>query len=192
MVGRVIDYNEVTYVIRFTVPGYIEEAEAIPLNQWDRPDPDDEVWIFQEDTLFGSLYTYHKMGSRDEHIHEMQTDKFEVRLDEENDKLDIKFLDKFSLTIDLKNDKIDLTSTKSEVTLDVKKIHLGNSQNQPAVLGDEYEKRFKDLYKALASHTHGTSMGPSTPPLPPDLVKFQAQFPNTIKNDLSKNVDIMK
>jgi hypothetical protein len=192
MIGTVISYEEVSYIIKFTVPGRIEEAKAIPLNSWDRPNEGDEVQIFELESAFGCLYTYHKMGDRDTKIHKMQTDKFEVILNEDKNTLNIKFIDKLEIDIDVNNNKIVIDSSQSEVSMKAKKVHIGDNGNEPAVLGDKYEKRFKDLYAALASHTHGSSMGPTTPPLPPELVKFQATFPNTLSQDKSKNVDIMK
>lgn len=192
MIGEVISYEKGTYKIKFKVPLYIEEAEAIPLNTWDRPDPGDIVYIFQDDELFGGQYLYVKQGSLDPDIHQIQTDTLEVTLDEKNDKLNVNYKDTLTLDIDLSGKKINLSFSGSELTIDTGKVHVGNSGNQPAVLFNEYEKRFKDLYSALASHKHGTSMGPSTPPLPPEVVKFQSSFPSTLSNDKSENVDIMK
>lgn len=192
MIGKVLEYVQGSYIIKFTVPLYIEKAEAIPMNGWDRPNEGDEVYIFQDDDLFGGQFVYHKMGTRDEKIHKMQTDTLDITLDEDSDLLDINYKDTCKVQIDLGNKKINVEYPDAEITLDAKKLHLGNDSNQPAVLGDEYEKRFKELYNMLASHKHGTSMGPSTPPLPPEMTKWQSTLPNQVKNDLSKNVDLIK
>lgn len=192
MIGKVLEYVKGSYIIKFTVPLYIEKAEAIPMNEWDRPNVGDEVYIFQDEDLFGGQFVFHKMGTRDENIHKMQTDTLDIILDESADTLDINYKDTCKVKIDLGGAKISVEYADAETTIDVKTLHLGNNGNEPAVLGDKYEARWKELYQMLANHKHGTSMGPSTPPLPPELPKWSGSLPNKVKDDLSKNVDIMK
>ena len=192
MIGKVLSYDEVSYVIRFTVPLYIEDAEAIPLDTWNKPNVGDEVYIFQDDDLFGGQYCYHKMGDRSEERHILETDSLKIVLNESDKKLDLTYLDKLKLSINLNSNKIKLEFTESELTINTKKIHLGDNMNSPAVLFDKYEKRFKDLYKALATHIHNSPAGPTSPPSPPELVKFSTVFPNSLSEDKSNNVDIMK
>lgn len=191
MIGKVLSYDKTSYQIKFTVPLYIEEGEALPLNTWDRPNPGDEVYIFEDDS-FGGLYCYAKMGSRDPKVHKLQTDSLEILMDEDKGNLSISHTSGMKLNIDMSGKKINLSFSGADLTVDTDKIHLGNKGNQPAVLFNEYERRFKELYAALASHKHGSSMGPTTPPIGGELSKFSGSFPSTLSNDKSNSVDIMK
>lgn len=192
MIGKVLSCEDVTYIIKFTVPLYIQEAEAIPLDTWNKAQPGDEVYIYQDEDKFGGQYVYKLMGTRDPGVHKLKTDTLEATIDEKGKKFNLNYDGKMSLDIDLSSNKINLSFSGAELTLDTQKIHLGNSGNVPAVLFDKYEQRFKDLYAALANHKHGTAMGPSTPPLPPELPKFSSSFPSTLSQDKSNNVDLMK
>jgi hypothetical protein len=192
MIGKVLSYDPVTYIIRFTVPLYIENAEALPLDVWDRPNPGDEVYIFEDDKSYGTLYVYHKMGIRDKDKHILQTDSLDVVMDESSQKLSVTQKSGATMTVDFSGKSINITFGGADVMIDTKSIHLGNGGNEPAILFNKYEQRMKDLYKALANHKHGTSMGPSTPPIGGEEAKFSSTFPSTLSKDKSNHVDIMK
>lgn len=52
------------------------------------------------------------------------------------------------------------------------KVLLGRNADEPMVLGNEWKTLQETVLQALIEHTHPTGVGPSGPPLPPQLTTF--------------------
>jgi len=65
LIGKVTQVNSEFHVIKFTVDNYIENATAYPLMSFDEPVVDDEIFLFELDNLFKSVYFYVKKKNDD-------------------------------------------------------------------------------------------------------------------------------
>lgn len=101
-------------------------------------------------------------------------------------------------TVHLSSDDTVNIDAKNKTVIDSKNIYVGNKDaEEPFLFGNKTEEwlkelldLIKDLYTSLAAHTHGTGVGPSTNPLPPELIKYSTTFPTSIEKIKAKIIEL--
>jgi hypothetical protein len=61
----------------------------------------------------------------------------------------------------------------------------GRNAGEPLVLGNRWKSRMEKLYQDLAAHKHASAVGPTSPPLAPELLEWTANQPLLLPADIS-------
>jgi hypothetical protein len=83
---------------------------------------------------------------------------------------------------------LDVRVVEADATFIAANVKVGGRDaNEPLVLGNKRNERWERLYDQLVAHKHGSAVGPTTPPLAPELAQWQTQERTTLADDVSDN-----